>query len=241
MAADILDDARLFLIQSLKGKSNLFETVHPWRKDWEFTVLHSHRVETITLKILAREAHLLTEHEIFLLRLAAVLHDLSRLEPTDHHALIGAELARKWLQVRARPSLDAHDIVRVVEMIADHSNKKDPEPDFSKAVLKDADTLDEIGAMSIFMAGNWLDQRSPFFFYDLRQRLIEVEIPFCDEKFKSLNTGGAKEILREKKVFIENFIRQMADEIQTMGQMEEYLLSGWTKGNERAPGDPFSA
>jgi hypothetical protein len=109
-------------------------------------------------------------------------------------------------------------------MIADHSNKAMREQDYSKAVLKDADTLDEIGAMSIFMTSNWLEPQSPYFFYQLRQRLIDFEIPFCDKKLSILNTNGAKEILLQKKVFVENFIAQLTDELEADSQIEQMLL-----------------
>jgi hypothetical protein len=110
-------------------------------------------------------------------------------------------------------------------MIADHSNKADPEPDYSRAVLKDADTLDEIGMMSIFMAANWVDGQSPFFFHDLRQRLIDVEIPYCERKLGVINTKGAREILQERKAFLENFIAQIEDELQADARIEQMLLA----------------
>jgi len=231
MSTNILDDARTYLLHSLKGKQSSFETKYPWRKDWEFAVLHSLRVEAYTLKILARERHPLSEHEIILLRLAAILHDLARMEDVENHAKLGAEIAEQWFRDHSGFSLTSGNIERVLEMIADHSNKKVKEQDFCKAVLKDADTLDEIGAMSIFMAGNWLERRSPFFFYDLRQRLIEFEIPFCDKQLSILNTDGAREILNEKKVFVENFISQLTDEVQADGHIEQMLL-GFSKNGK---------
>lgn len=224
MSTDILDNARIYLVNSLKGKHNDFETKHPWRRDWEFAVLHSLRVESYALRILARENHLLSEHEIILLRLAAILHDIARLDKRENHAKAGAEIVEKWLQNNSGYNLKSGDITRVMEMIADHSNKDVREPDFSKAVLKDADTLDEIGAMSIFMTSNWLESQSPFFFYQLRQRLIDFELPFCDKKLSILNTDGAKEILREKKGFVENFIAQITDELKADSYIEQMLL-----------------
>jgi hypothetical protein len=223
MSKNILDEARAYLIHSLKGKHNGFETRHPWRKEWEFAVLHSLRVESYVLRILARENHSLSEHEIILLRLAAILHDIARLDKRENHAISGAEIVEKWLQDHAGYNLSSSDTARVIELIADHSNKSVREQDFSKAVLKDADTLDEIGVMSIFMTSNWLEPRSPFFFYDLRQRLIEFELPFCDRKLAVLNTVGAKEILLAKKAFIENFIAQLTDELQAEGDLGSLL------------------
>ena len=223
MSPNILDEARSFLLQSFDGKQRATETKHPWRKDWQFAVLHSLRVEAYAVKILNREHHSLSGHEIILLRLAAILHDLARMgEDVRNHAKLGAEMAEPWL--RSQPGLTDGDIERVLEMIADHSNKQVKEQDFCKAVLKDADVLDEIGVMSIFMAVNWLDHSSPFFFYDLRQRLIEQEIPFCDKQLSLLNTDGARGILNQKKAFIENFITQLTDEVQADGHIEQVLL-----------------
>jgi HD superfamily phosphodiesterase len=211
---DILNDARLHLVDFLKGKQNGFKTRHPWRKGWEFTAMHCLRVEAYTLKILARENHPLSENEITRLRLAAILHDLAKLEQTDDHARLGAELAGQWLQGYAGNPLTGEETGRVVEMIAEHSNKAVREQDFSKAVLKDADLLDEIGVMSIFMSSNWLDNKTPFFFHDLHQRLADFEIPFCDRTLATLNTEGARKLLEEKKAFIETFIAQLGNELQ---------------------------
>ena len=223
MSKKLLDDARTYLVNSLKGKQNGFETKHPWRKDWEFAVLHSLRVESYTLEILARENHSLSEHEVVLLRFAAILHDIARLDKRENHAASGAEIVEKWLQTDPSHDLKRGDVTRVLEMIADHSNKAVRESDFSKAVLKDADTLDEIGVMSIFMTSNWLEHRSPFFFHELRKRLIEFELPFCDKQLSILNTNGAKEILREKKAFVENFIAQITDELKADEQVEQMI------------------
>lgn len=223
ISKQLLDDARAYLVKSLKGKRNDFDTKHPWRKDWEFAVLHSLRVESYALEILAHENHPLSEHEIVLLRLAAILHDIARLDKRENHAASGAEIAKKWLQNDSGHHLEHGGAARVFEMIADHSNKEVREQDFSKAVLKDADTLDEIGVMSIFMTSNWLEHKSPFFFHDLRKRLIDFELPFCDKQFSILNTNGAKKILHEKKAFVESFIAQITDELKADEQFEQTL------------------
>jgi HD superfamily phosphodiesterase len=225
MADSILEEARLFLVDSLRGRPNGVESRHPWRTGWEFAVLHSLRVETYTTRILAQDNHSLSEKEITLLRLAAILHDISRLEKREEHAKLGAETAKRWLSESASTRLPDREVETVVEMIADHSNKAGPEPDYSRAVLKDADTLDEIGMMSVFMAANWVDRQSPFFFYDLRHRLVDAEIPFCEGKLMILNTNGAREILQQRKAFLEKFIAQINDELQTDTPIEQMLLS----------------
>jgi putative nucleotidyltransferase with HDIG domain len=224
MPNHLLDEARLFLVHSLRGRQNQIESRHPWRRNWEFAVLHSLRVEAYTARILAADQHSLSGEEITLLRLAAILHDIARLDKREEHAKLGAEIARRWLTESSSTPLPGNDVARVAEMIADHSNKASPEPDYSKAVLKDADTLDEIGVMSIFMATNWVEMKSPFFFHELRQRLDDAEIPYCDRKLAILNTQGAKHVLQERKAFLESFIAQITDELQADAQIEQLLL-----------------
>lgn len=225
MATQILEEARLFLLNYLRGRQSELESRHPWRIGWEFAVLHSLRVESYATKILAREDPSFSEEEETLLHLAAILHDIGRLEKREVHAKMGAEIAKRWLTESANHLVPANNVERVVEMIADHSDKTSPEPDYSKAVLKDADTLDEIGMMSVFMAANWVDTQSPFFFHDLRQRLIEVEVPYCERKLGVLNTKGAREILQERKAFLENFIAQINDELQIDAHIEQMLFA----------------
>ena len=239
MPNHILEEARLFLVNSLRGKSNEIESRHPWRRGWEFAVLHSLRVEAYTTRILALDRSSLSEQETTLVRLAAILHDINRLERREEHASLGAETAKSWLMESSRYRLSDRDVERVVEMIADHSNKSNPEPDYGKAVLKDADTLDEIGMMSIFMATNWVDMQSPFFFHNLRQRLVEVEIPYCEKKLEILNTGGAKQILQQRKAFLENFIDQITDELQADALIEQMLQDFSKKNTEKVTeGEP---
>jgi HD superfamily phosphodiesterase len=224
MPTDILEEARLFLFHFLQGNHNSNDSRHPWRRSWEFAVLHSLRVEAAAVKILAREEQVPSEQEIILIRLAAILHDLGRLEKKEGHAERGAKIAEKWLREEAIHRLDESDVGRVLEMIASHSSKSLHEQDPGKAILKDADTLDEIGAMSILMSGNWVDCQSPFFFYQLRQRLIDEELPFCDQKLAILNTKGAREILMERKAFVEDYIAQLTNELQADSQIEQMLF-----------------
>jgi len=224
MPTNILDEARLFLVNFLKGRHTEFESRHPWRRGWEFAVLHSLRVESYILRILACENQPPSEEEVTLIRLAAILHDSGRLEKRDEHAKLGAEIAKRWLIDSPGFPLPDNDIERVVEMIADHSSKAILEPDFSKAVLKDADTLDEIGVMSIFMSADLAENQSSFFFYDLRQKLIDIEVPFCDRKLAILNTNGAKAILKEKKAFVESFLAQLTDELQADTDIVQMLF-----------------
>jgi hypothetical protein len=105
---------------------------------------------------------------------------------------------------------------KLLSLIAHHSEKDIPGPDLLHGILKDTDTLDEIGAVSIWMATNWLDRTSPDFLADLLERLRMVEIPFCERTLSQLNTPAAQGILRQKQQFIQTFIVQLESELQTI-------------------------
>jgi uncharacterized protein len=214
MTEPVLLAARTFLSEFLRGKENPRETLHPWRKVGEATMLHSYRVEAIVLAILEQEPHTLSQTEITLLRLAALLHDIGRLEDTDNHARLGAEIAARWLQDTPETAIQTREAAWVCNLIAAHSEKDGPEANFACAVLKDADSLDEIGAMSIFMAANWLDRQSPFYFKHLLERLQSLEIPYCEQKQALLFTKTARKLLSEKQAFIEVFISQLSSEMK---------------------------
>lgn len=163
-------------------------------------------------------------NEITLLRLAAILHDISRLDEPDNHATVGAAIAARWLQSWIANNDRNINVERLHDLIASHSDKGIHETDFSKAVLKDADILDEIGVISLFMASNWIERQSPFFFHRLRERLKGFEIPYCERQLGRLNTIGGRVILSEKKAFIEKLITQLDDELQCASDAEQLLV-----------------
>ena len=217
---DILREARLFLVESLKDQINPYETVHPWRKDWKYVVLHTLRVEQTVINILAQEQHSLTAEEIENLQLATILHDIGKFVNREQHAPVGAKIAGEWLKKQA---LSEDAVLRIVDLIANHANKTGQEADYSKAVLQDADVLDEIGALSIFMTGNWVDRSSPFFFDLVKERIQSFEIRFCEDRMQVLNTAAAKKILQERQRFIKGFADQLQDELASNCDIDDLL------------------
>lgn len=225
-APDVFTAARGCLLACIRGKTAIRETRHPWRKCWEFVYFHSLRVDAICQKLLAVEAPGLPPAEVAALRMAAVLHDAGRLDDRENHARLGAQMAGAWLQ--ARPDLAAlvSSPERVVELIARHSEKDMPGPDLGCALIKDADALDEIGALSMLMAMNWLDRASPYFYYDLPERLEKYELPFCERTSALLQTGEARAYLALKQRFIESVIAQFALELEGV-KRDDPLLVEW--------------
>lgn len=234
-APDIFTAARRCLLACIRGKTAIRETRHPWRKRWEFVYFHSLRVDAICQKLLAVEAPDLPPTEVTALRLAAILHDAGRMDDRENHARLGAQLVGAWLQ--ARPDLAAlvSSPERVVELIARHSEKDVPGPDLGCALIKDADALDEIGAFSMLMAANWLDRDSPFFYYELPERLEKYELPFCERTAARLQTGAARAYLASKQRFIESVIAQFALELEGVERDDPLLVEWWGEEGRVAP------
>jgi HD superfamily phosphodiesterase len=213
MDESILVEGKKFLISYLKDKVIDYETIHPWRKNWEFIVLHSLRVEGYVKKILNMENKILSNDEVLTLRLAAILHDIGRIVKREGHAVIGRNIVEEWLRNNNTISKCISDPDRLLLMIERHSDKVSKESDYSLNVLLDADILDEIGVMSIFMTSNWIDKSNPYFFHLISDRIENFEIIFCDKEFELLNTKAAKEILDEKRKFIDLFNNQLKNEL----------------------------
>jgi uncharacterized protein len=199
MNENILDEGKKFLISYLKDKDIDYEINHPWRKSWEFIVLHSLRVDGYVKKILEYESHDLSNDEVLITRLAAILHDIGRIHKKEGHALLGRDIIDGWMRENQTISKSIKESNRLLYLIERHSNKEEDEVDYCLKILRDADVMDEIGVMSIFMASNWIDRSNPYFFKLLSDRVENFEINFCENGFKLLNTESAKLILNEKK------------------------------------------
>jgi uncharacterized protein len=219
----IIKKSEEFLVSHRKHKNYIEETIHPWRKDAKQVIMHSFRVYSYALKIIATQKNMLSSEEILLIKLAAILHDAGKFYKKENHAQKSVEIVQKWLHENNKYFENAVDIERLLRIIGGHSNKEQEDQDLCSIILKDADILDEIGAISIFMSSDWLDNTSPFFFQELSNRLQEYEIAFCNINFDKLKTACAKEIMIHKKVFIENFIVQLNSELEGTEEFYEFM------------------
>jgi HD superfamily phosphodiesterase len=159
MNENTLELGKKFLASYLKGKEVDYETFHPWRNNWEFVLLHSFRVESYVKKILAMEKHSLSPNETLIIRLAAILHDIGRIITRENHAKLSRNIISEWLSTEGSIRLTKEETSKLLYLIEKHSDKEDGDEDYSLKVVRDADILDEIGAISIFMAANWIDKK----------------------------------------------------------------------------------
>jgi len=220
---EYIEEVKEFLLSYLKGKVCEYEVIHPWRRDSNFIVLHSLRVFTYAMKISEAMKDGLTEEEMFIIQLAAILHDIGKAEESENHGKRSVEIVSQWLNENIDIKRDVKDVNRLLSIIENHSNKDGEENDICAAILKDADTLDEIGALSIFMASSRVDRNSPFFFNDLLHRIETYEFSFCDKQMKRLNTSYGKKLLEDKVEFIKSFNKELSLEIEGTEEIYDVL------------------
>ena len=223
MGAEIINEAKKYLIEYLEGKTCDYEVTHPWRKDSQFTILHSLRVHSYALKIIKNEFCGIAEEDKLIIEMAAMLHDIGKIEVREGHAKHSSEIVGRWLNSNVNISSRVKNVEKLLRIIEIHSDKDSKEDDICSSILKDADTLDEIGALSIFMSSNQVDRHSPFFFNELLERTKNFEINYCNRQMLKLNTAYGRKILKDKIEFIEMFNSQLALELE--GTSEIYELN----------------
>ena len=125
---------------------------------------HAERVYRLAGRIAAAE-----NADLFIVRMAALLHDIGRAEESkdgdsgDIHEEIGVRMAGPILE-----SLDIHGEKKeaILHAIATHRHRRGEEPRTIEArCLYDADKLDSLGAVGIARSYLWLGERGRSVYY----------------------------------------------------------------------------
>ncbi|MFP4362759.1 MAG: HD domain-containing protein [Spirochaetia bacterium] len=218
---DIVEEAKNYLVSYIKGKESDNGKDYPWQQGWEFIVRHSFRVESYTAAIIGSEGGIEKEDEM-LIRTAAVLHDIGSLDNRKNHAKTGAQIVKNWCFHKEYIEKQL-DVKKLVALIAGHSRKNGKDKDICEAILKDADVIDEIGATSIIMRAHEEDSDKNSYLTDIITRIRTEESDYIDKKMKKLNTKTAKEILKRKADFLEQFCIELEEETASPDELKIYL------------------
>ena len=109
-----------------------------------------------TLRVLstAREIGLTEGANLEVVEMAALLHDVAKLDPRSdeiHHAVLGSQIAGEFLLKLDIPELPRQMIVEAIRFHSLDTNQDDL--GLETLVLKDADRLDEVGALGVISVG----------------------------------------------------------------------------------------
>jgi len=191
-----------------------YETKHPWRLHWKYTIQHAYRVERYVNQILDKDFGNMLESKKILIRAAALVHDIGKSQTRENHAVIGGEIIKDCIKNSKITFLTKDEEEELIYMISNHSNKENrDDSNIGLNVLIDSDFLDEIGMMSLIMSTNWIDKNNPNYYTLYQKRLEEMEIEYCKKGMNHLYTSMAKEILEDKLKFIRIANEQLKKEM----------------------------
>lgn len=172
---------------------------------------HTYRVWKAAVEIARRE-----KADIFIVELAALLHDIAdhKMHNGDYNA--GAKKAREWLESL---KVDNETIEKVTDIVANVSFSKGNIPKSNEGkIVQDADRLDALGAIGIARAfayggkigkemhnpnikPNGENTTSINHFYD---KLLKLK--------DKMNTVAGKKLAEERYKFLEEYLRRFYDE-----------------------------
>lgn len=164
---------------------------------------HVLRVRKLALEI-ARHTNESIDLEV--LEIAALLHDIGRLQSNENHARISAEIARLLLELINYPE---EKIKKVVNAILAHSFSERVEPKCIEAqILSDADKLDALGAIGIARVIAYGESVGRSFCEDLKHFKEKIL------KLKNLMyTNYGKTLANRKSRIVEKFIEEFEREL----------------------------
>ncbi len=209
--AEIIKKTVQYVQNTLKGDG----TGHDW---W-----HIHRVRKTALQLAKQE-----NADLFIVELAALLHDIADHKFHGGDENIGSRTARKWLQ---KLSLEATTIDHICDIIRGVSFKgaevETPMPTIEGKVVQDADRLDALGAIGIartFAYGGHKDRElynpdikpvKHHSFEDYKNNTAPTLNHFYEKLFllkDRMNTETGRQIAESRHEFMEEFVERFLDE-----------------------------
>lgn len=182
---------------------------------------HVERVYNLCVFIGERE-----NADLFVLKLAALLHDCGREEEIRNpknldHAVISERIASKVL---LKYKVDKKVIDNVLHCILSHRFRKERKPESKEAkILFDADKLDSIGALGVARAFMWAGKKGLSIYSDKNflgtsyekdhSPMVEFEFKLKEVKNR-LFTQTAKSIAQERHEFMVKFFDRLKKEVK---------------------------
>jgi len=219
MEYSIIEEAKDFLLSYIKGKDGNEGKGYPWRTDWKFVVRHSYRVAGYGREIINGEGNISQEDNKLIIT-ACILHDIGTFDDRKNHAVVGADIVRDWAAHKSylEEKIDTRHLANIIE---NHTKKTGKEKDKATAILKDADLLDEIGAMSMIMVAYGVPANTGDYYERVWKALSEDEWKFLKKKGQKLHTKTGKTIFKQKLKFLKSVRKQFEYELMLNGNAEE--------------------
>lgn len=173
---------------------------------------HIKRVYSWAKRILSELSEDITIHKEAVL-LAAIFHDVGYGSKDDNteHAEESAKICEAYLKEQG---YDSQLINQVVYLVKNHSRKEllsDVRTPIELIVLMEADLLDDTAALALVMDAMIVTKKRKPDFYKVYQHMLEFSVKHM--KQNPMITEPAKRFWKEKQKLTEEFIRQLARDL----------------------------
>ena len=171
---------------------------------------HIKRVVINSRKILQTE-----QADSFLVELAAWLHDLG-----DHKLHNGVDKSEELINAFLKSLNVEHSVIdRIIKIVSQVSFSKGNKPSSIEAeIVQDADRLDAIGAIGIARCFAYGGSKNRILYNpDEKEKENSSIQHFYDKLFKLkdlMNTESAKQIAKQRHLFMEEYIAEFYREVQ---------------------------
>jgi uncharacterized protein len=215
---EILSKTESFVRQQLEGEGS----GHDW---W-----HVHRVRNTALKLGTDETA-----DLFIVELAALLHDIADHKFHDGNEDIGPATAQNWLEKLEVPSPIINHVCEIIRDISFKGAEVDtPMITIEGKVVQDADRLDALGAIGIaraFAYGGYKERElyNPDVKPDSHQSFEEYKKssgPTINHFYEKLfllkdrmNTESGKRLAEERHKYMEDFVARFLSEWEGTSNM----------------------
>lgn len=217
----VYDEAVKILIEYFRNNIGSSQNKYCNKDNWMFCINHSLRVEKYAASI-RDNFDSFSESDALTLQTASILHDIGNAVRRENHGEVGAQIVRNIFDNTEFISKCGIDKDRLIYIIENHSDKENEnDRDLVSVILKDADVLDQIGAMSILMHGSKHNYDSYEYYKKVLEDLKAKELPYCEKEYLRLKTNPAKKMMNDKMKLIKDFIKQLSGEIS--GEMNLYV------------------
>lgn len=146
---------------------------------------------------------------------SGLFHDSGKAEGRDH-AVVSAEICRNYLEEN---NLLTCEIDRIVDSVQNHSariNFDNSKYANDLAILRDADILDEVGAMGITWTLLGIGMLNPKSYNEALTRLIELhmkKVPI--DRVNKMYTATGRSLMQQRIDREQRFIRELSEELNT--------------------------
>ncbi len=183
-----------------------------WRQNGAARFEHTLRVLALAQRIARAEGA-----DLQIVRVAAIFHDVAKFDvPNKEHAVKSAEIAREFLaRIRATQEFAS----RVYTTIARHNQIDATGFALEDCVLRDADLLDETGALGIVWSCINAGQIPVPTYKDAHESIVQHDQLGAEWVKQQMLTRTGRQIAEQRQTFVAGFLQELDQELKDGSQI----------------------